>query len=168
MMEETLQPGSRSREQRRVVLGGMGGIGKTQLAIAYASHYSSSYESTFWLNAASEVTLKKSLQWMAERIMEAKEYERLNEEEPIRLLRRWLSDIRNSRWLLAFDNYDEPDALDLTKYLPYNSHGSIIITTRRADQVSGKSILVRPLEDIDHSLHILATRSERDGVTTGE
>src|SRR5438105_15679269 len=50
-MDEILRPGSKSREHRRLVLGGKGGIGKTQLAIAYANHHRDDYESVFWINA---------------------------------------------------------------------------------------------------------------------
>jgi DNA replication protein DnaC len=57
---------TQSREQRRLILGGMGGIGKTQLAIAYAKRHCGSYESIFWLNAVSEFALKTSLRSMAE------------------------------------------------------------------------------------------------------
>jgi MinD superfamily P-loop ATPase len=62
-----------------VILGGMGGIGKTQLAIIYTRYYSGSYESIFRLNTASEATMKTSLRSMAERLIEAAEYEKLED-----------------------------------------------------------------------------------------
>ena len=60
-METILKPNNLSTEQRVLVLGGMGGIGKTQLAIAYAKCHRHSYESIFWLNATSSQTLEASL-----------------------------------------------------------------------------------------------------------
>lgn len=55
-----LRPGELASEQRRLVLGGMGGIGKTQLAIAYVRQHCDSYKSVFWLNATSVQTVKAS------------------------------------------------------------------------------------------------------------
>ena len=60
-MENVLLPGSDSVQRTILVLGGMGGIGKTQLATTYCKRHGGSYSSVFWLNATSEVTLKSSL-----------------------------------------------------------------------------------------------------------
>lgn len=43
-----------------VVLHGLGGIGKTQLAIAYAKRHKDNYSAMFWLNIKDEDTLKQS------------------------------------------------------------------------------------------------------------
>lgn len=155
-------------EQRRIILGGMGGIGKTQLAIAYAKTYRDVYESIFWLNAMSEVTLKASFRSMAEQIFEVLGHQVMDSEQVLVQVKRWLSDTRNTRWLLIFDNYDEPESYKLETYYPYASHGTIIVTTRLPDQVSGHQLRLQPLEGIDHSLQILATRSERDNVINGK
>jgi hypothetical protein len=50
-MENILQP--KSPDRRVLILGGMGGIGKTQLTINYAKQHRDSYSSIFWLNATS-------------------------------------------------------------------------------------------------------------------
>ncbi|KAF7508034.1 hypothetical protein GJ744_009616 [Endocarpon pusillum] len=162
-MHEILQD-TRSQEQGRLILGGMGGIGKTQLVIAYSRLHRSSYESIFWLNAASEVALQRSMRLMAERVLEVAECEKLKDEQTVLRIRRWLSETFNTRWLLIFDNYDDPDLFDIRKYYPYAAHGSIIITTRMPDQVSGKQVHVRALKHIDESLQVLETRSERPNV----
>ena len=47
-MKELLKPSDKSQVQRRTVLGGLGGIGKTQFAISFAKHHSYDYESIFW------------------------------------------------------------------------------------------------------------------------
>jgi hypothetical protein len=66
-MAMILQPQSDTLGSSRklLVLGGMGGIGKTQLAITYVKRYRSYYTSIFWLNATSEVSLKTSLRHVA-------------------------------------------------------------------------------------------------------
>ncbi len=51
-----------SRHRRKVhVLHGLGGIGKTQLAIAYARKYQERYSAMLWLNGNSKDTLLQSL-----------------------------------------------------------------------------------------------------------
>ena len=54
--------------RRTVVLHGLGGIGKTQLAIAYAKGHKDSYSAVFWLNIKDEDSLKQSFAKAAKRI----------------------------------------------------------------------------------------------------
>ena len=93
-MREALQPDDPSPEHRRLVLGGTGGIGKTQLAIAYAKRHHNAYESISWLNANSEATLKDSLRSMAEVIFDVQEPGDLEGEQILIQVRRWLSDTK--------------------------------------------------------------------------
>src|SRR5271156_2348771 len=68
-MKIILLSGPDSSNRKVLVLGGMGGIGKTQLAIHFTKRYRSSYSSIFWLNAASESTLRSSFRILARRIL---------------------------------------------------------------------------------------------------
>jgi hypothetical protein len=153
--------------QQRLVLGGMGGIGKTQLAIAYARRFSEQYTSIFWLNAVSEASIKASFRTMADLIYAVQDTAVLEGEQSVIHIRRWLSEQSNTNWLLIFDNYDDPDHFDIEPYYPSASHGTIIITTRRPDHVSGVSLRVQPLLDVEDSLEILRTRSGRTNVSLG-
>jgi NB-ARC domain len=166
-MAKSLQPDTVCLEQRVLVLGGMGGIGKTQLAIVYAKRYRASYTSIFWMNATSETTLKGSLRSVARRIFPP-DAERQSDDDQIKMsVSRWLSEQDNTQWLLIFDNYDEPDQYPIKQYYPYASYGSIIITTRLPEQVIGEKIKVSTLSNGDESLRILETRSGRRGVQSG-
>ena len=167
-MVEILQPSKSPPEHRRLILGGMGGIGKTQLAIAYARQHRHSYESIFWLNATSEASLKQSLRLMAQRILEVDKYQELDDDQILLYTSHWLLDPKNTQWLLIFDNYDDPNSYDIRKYCSYGAHGHVIITTRLPDLVDGKLLPVRPVEDIEQSLEILATRSKRDHAQAGK
>ena len=158
-MKKVLKPGSKSREQQRLVLGGMGGIGKTQLAISYAKRHHYDYESVFWLNAVSEAALKDSFRIMAELIFGVEEPGVLRVEQILVRIRGWLSDKKNTQWLLVFDNYDNPDQYRIEKYYPLASHGTIVVTTRRPNLVAGRRVQIKPLQDIKESLEILQTRS---------
>jgi Cdc6-like AAA superfamily ATPase len=167
-MKEILKPGGKSREHRRLVLGGKGGIGKTQLVIAYANRHRDDYKSVFWLNAASEATVKDSFRSIADRLFDVQEPGVFEGEKVVIHVHRWLSDQENTQWLLIFDNYDDPGQFNIQKYYPFASHGAIVVTTRRPDLVAGREIRIEPLENIEESLEILETRSQRKDAKTGE
>ncbi|EHK95976.1 putative Vegetative incompatibility protein HET-E-1 [Glarea lozoyensis 74030] len=150
--------------RRTVVLYGLGGIGKTQLSVAYTKRQKDSYSAIFWLNIKDESSLKQSFAIMARQI--SQEYPlalRLsgrdtNEslDEVVDAVKAWLSRPNNSRWLMIFDNYDnpklprnsDPAAVNIRKFFPESYQGSIIITTRSSQVRIGHSIQIRKLGDI--------------------
>jgi len=156
------------QNQQRLVLGGMGGIGKTTLAIAYATSRSEYYSSVLWFNAGSEGALKGSFRSIFGLIFAVQDTLALGDEEYIGRVHKWLSNSGNTRWLLIFDNYDDPDDFKIDTFLPpTTSHGAIIVTTRRPDRVVGHLFPVKPLQVITDSLNILQTRSKRESVHSG-
>ncbi|KAJ5128190.1 hypothetical protein N7526_006356 [Penicillium atrosanguineum] len=162
---EILHPVQELQKHRRLVLGGMGGIGKTRLAIAYAESQFRFYSSVFWLNAASEATLKDSFRSIASLIFDIQDSRLLEGKDTIGRVHQWLSDSTNTQWLLIFDNYDDPDQFEINNYYPHTiSHGAIIVTTRWPDRVGGNLLHVKPLQDIEDSLAVLRTRSKRENV----
>lgn len=55
--------------QRKVVLlHGLGGVGKTQMAIAFMEEHRDNYSAMFWLNSKNEDTLKQSFSDIAKRL----------------------------------------------------------------------------------------------------
>src|SRR4051794_32503191 len=52
-----------------VVLQGLGGIGKTQLTVAYAKRHRDSYSAIFWMNIKDEDSLKRSFTKVARQIL---------------------------------------------------------------------------------------------------
>jgi hypothetical protein len=169
-MESILQPQSDSPDSTRkvLILGGMGGIGKTQLAITYAKRHRHSCSSIFWLNANTEATLNNSVRAVANRILPPETVSKLDDDQVWVRVSNWLSKLDNTRWLLIFDNHDNPDQYEITKYHPSVAHGSIIITTRQPDRVNGEKIKVQSMAKEEESLRILATRSGRDNVISGK
>lgn len=167
-MVQVFQTDERVVEQRRLVLGGMGGIGKTQLALAYVRQCHRNYTSVLWLNATSESTLLTSFRSVAQALITPRELRRLDNDQTIARVHEWLSRPQNSRWLLIFDNYDQPDLFDINTFCPYVGHGSIIITTRLPDLFVGQQIRVQPLQDIDDGVNILKVRSGRGNVENGK
>ncbi|KAI1317244.1 hypothetical protein F5Y16DRAFT_392874 [Xylariaceae sp. FL0255] len=163
-----------------VILHGLGGMGKTQLAIEYTKQYRDNYSAIFWLNIKDEDSLKQSFAGMAHLI---KRYYPLASrigsidiqkdlDETIDAVKAWLSLPNNSRWLLVYDNYDnpklpsnmDPAAIDIRKYFPESYHGSIVITTRSSRVKIGHAIRMSKIRNLDDSLEILATTSKREGL----
>jgi hypothetical protein len=156
-----------SSDRKVLVLGGMGGIGKTQMAIRYAKRHHISYSSVFWVNATSESALKTSLRQLAPQILPGEIVDQLDDDQLWAQISLWLSKLENPRWLLIFDNYDDPDQYQIEQYYPFVAHGSIIITTRQPDRVNGYQIKVQSITNDEDSLNILATRSGRPDVSSG-
>ena len=65
-MHEVLQDYS---SRSCVILHGLGGIGKTQLAITYARRHKEKYTAIFWLNANDEDSLKLSFRDVAQQVL---------------------------------------------------------------------------------------------------
>jgi hypothetical protein len=169
--------------RRTVVLHGLGGIGKTQLAIAYAKRHKDNYSAIFWLNIKDEDSLKQSFANVAKQIL--REYPSArwlssvnmkNLDEVVDAVKAWQGLPYNTRWLMIYNNYDNPRlasnkdlaAVDITKYLPEAYQGSVLITTRSSQVQIGHPIQVTKLADLRDSLKILSNASRREGLMDGK
>jgi ATP/maltotriose-dependent transcriptional regulator MalT len=169
--------------RRAVVLHGLGGIGKTQTAVAYARRHKGSYSAVFWFNIQDETLLKQSFAKAAKRILQYHpSAPRLSSidlhgdlNEVVEAVKAWLSEVDNTRWLAIYDNYDnprirgnqDPAAVDIGKFLPEADQGSVIVTTRSPQVRFGRSILMRKLLDVGESVAILSSMSRREMSTEG-
>ncbi|CAG7937924.1 unnamed protein product [Penicillium olsonii] len=164
-MAKVLHPTHEPQKRRTLVLGGIRGIGKSQLAFAYALSRSKSCSSVLWLDATSEATLNNSFRRVAILIFDQNSTV-LDDKRIVEGVHRWLSDPKNTRWLLIFDGYDEQ--FTISDYYPPKSHGAIIVTTRQPDLVpSSTHILhIKAFHNIKDSLAVLQTRSKRQNTTT--
>ncbi|KAH8592628.1 hypothetical protein B0O99DRAFT_689484 [Bisporella sp. PMI_857] len=180
MHKELQGDGSR----RIVTLHGLGGIGKTQLSIKYAKQHKDNYSAIFWFNIKDKDSLKQTLIKVAKQIIRnypAASFPssidtKANFDEVVDAVKAWLSLPNNTRWLLIFDNYDnpkmagnkDPSAIDIRKFFPESYQGAIIITTRSSQVKLGHCIKVSKLLDMHDSLKILSNASDRKGLIHGE
>jgi hypothetical protein len=170
--------------RRTVVLHGLGGVGKTQLTIAYAKRHKDNYSAVFWLNIKDEDSLRQSFAKAVKQIMRdhpsARRLSRVdikeNLDEAIDAVKEWLSLPNNTRWLMIYDNYDnpklpgntDPAAVNIRKFLPESYQGSVIITTRSLQVGIGRPIRIRKLENVPDSVKILSNTSRREGLMDGK
>ena len=122
---------------KTVVLLAMGGAGKTQLALEVCrqAEQSGKFGAIIWVDASSPKSVMQSYKVIAQKILKHHSYN-LDDEDSIRLgvqdaLRDW-----DGKWLMVFDNYDDPQAFQghsIRKYLPSGRGGQILFTSRHQD-----------------------------------
>ncbi|KAF2633913.1 hypothetical protein BU25DRAFT_381757 [Macroventuria anomochaeta] len=95
------------RGHSRVALVGLGGVGKSQIAIEYAYRVreAAPHMWVFWVHASNAARFKQAYQEIAARV------ELPGRDDPktniLRLVHNWLCDERNGRWLMIVDNADD-------------------------------------------------------------
>ncbi|KAL2124933.1 hypothetical protein VTJ04DRAFT_1298 [Mycothermus thermophilus] len=134
----------------RVAIVGLGGAGKSQLAIEYVRRPEAQKSCKlqpwiFWIDASTRVTFEQNFRAIADYVdLPGRNNEKA---DILQLVRRWLSDERNEEWMIVLDGADDrhmfyPDQSDsnaskdevhLAEYLPQSHKGSILITTRDMD-----------------------------------
>ncbi|KAH7348666.1 hypothetical protein BKA65DRAFT_584483 [Rhexocercosporidium sp. MPI-PUGE-AT-0058] len=112
--------------QKRFVVEGLGGSGKTQFCCRFAELNREKFWGVFSINGASRETANQSFKTIAEIAGVA-----LNE----RAAKSWLSSLSEDQsWLLIIDNVDDPD-LEIDEFFPEGKRGFILITTRVRENI---------------------------------
>ncbi|KAJ7120123.1 P-loop containing nucleoside triphosphate hydrolase protein, partial [Mycena epipterygia] len=122
------------------LLHGLGGAGKTQIALKFISESTSNFTDIFFIDSSSIETIDTGLKNIAtskiagESSQDALQYLRSKQDE----------------WLLFFDNADDPK-INLNDYFPQCDHGNIVITSRNPGLVvyASSHSLVSDMEEID-------------------
>ncbi|EAW14376.1 uncharacterized protein ACLA_074130 [Aspergillus clavatus NRRL 1] len=146
----------------RIALVGLGGVGKSKLAIEYSYRIRERSPETwvFWVHASNAARFEQSFREIADRV---KISGRENPTSNIfQLVHDWLQDERKGKWALILDNVDDDRFLQqaplikkddvgqdsdqklwrpLQAYLPQSPHGLILMTTRN------KGVALRMVEE---------------------
>jgi tetratricopeptide (TPR) repeat protein len=137
-------------------LHGLGGVGKTQIALEYAYQHALDYRAVFWIGAEKEEQIVASLIRIAE-VLQLPEQDDKDQQRVVAAVQWWLN--THSGWLLICDNVEDLDVLP--RFLPVAFRGAILITTRQA--VLGtltRGLNVLPMEQEEGILFLLRRAKE--------
>jgi tetratricopeptide (TPR) repeat protein len=168
-----------SRPAARVALVGLGGVGKSQLAIEYAHVLRSRSPETWilWIYASNEARFEQSVRSVLDQLKVR------GRKDPganmFQLLRFWLSDVTRGPWLIILDNADDsrvllgsPSASEASEksvvgearldYIPRCNHGRVLVTSRTKESAKqlvywNDIITVEPMEE-DQALALLRNK----------
>ncbi|KAF5697271.1 hypothetical protein FGLOB1_12880 [Fusarium globosum] len=149
----TLQGLLFQKGRQKAVLVGLGGIGKTQIALqlAYWIKEKKQDYSVFWVPALSRASFEQA----CVQIMDACGIPTADDDNAIESVCQYLSSKRAGKWLLVIDNADDVQTVmgskgadnGLYRSLPQSDQGRILFTTRYrkvAVSVAGRNILDVP------------------------
>ncbi|PMB73412.1 Kinesin light chain [Beauveria bassiana] len=109
----------RQRHQKRFIITGLGGSGKTQFCCKFAQDNREHFWGMFWIDGSSSENAQHSFSKIA----------KIGGLEPNEnAAKNWLSSLQHP-WLLLIDNADDPE-MDLMRCFPSGERGVILITTR--------------------------------------
>ncbi|KAK5657512.1 hypothetical protein OQA88_3084 [Cercophora sp. LCS_1] len=131
-------PGSRPPS---CLIHAMGGMGKTQVALAYAQQYASLYKYRLWVNAESPETLVDSFNAISIMLDLGP--------GSIDAVHHWMQSTKEP-WLIVFDNVEPAtiDSLDLA--LPTEAvEQSAIIVTSQLEELKHRTDAAMPLDSLD-------------------
>ncbi|KAJ7800552.1 P-loop containing nucleoside triphosphate hydrolase protein [Mycena leptocephala] len=139
-------------KQHIYVLHGLGGAGKTQIALRFINLSQCSFSDKFFLDASTTETIETALKNIA-----SVKHVGNSSQDALK----WFSNNQED-WLLIYDNADDPK-IDLNRFIPQCTHGNIIITTRNPGLCvyAGAQSAVSDIEE-DDGLALLLKSAAQD------
>ncbi|KAL8908946.1 MAG: hypothetical protein Q9207_000522 [Kuettlingeria erythrocarpa] len=128
-LRKTLDPQQEGPLLKVTGIHGLGGVGKTQLALNFANTSLETFDVILWVPAETQIKMTQALSSFAKRVGLdlSKEDEIDDNAQAAQRVKDWLNALKAS-FLVVFDNVDSVDLL--LQMWPSNAKGSILITTR--------------------------------------
>ncbi|KAG8722151.1 hypothetical protein FRC09_006729 [Ceratobasidium sp. 395] len=123
-IEEYFMGDPRTSVQHVFVLHGLGGSGKTQIALKFIETHRDAFWNVFYIDASSAEAISTDLKAIAL----AKGVGATTDDTL-----KWLAG-QDKKWLMVFNDADDT-SLDLQQYFPVCLHGDILITTRNRQMI---------------------------------
>lgn len=145
------------------ILSGLGGIGKTQLALEFAFRYQQEYSFILWLRTETRSSLISDITAIPN-LFPSKESEpetdELQERTVISFFRAWLAE--HNDWLLILDNVD--DLQIIHALLPTKGKGHVLVTARiQAVGNAGNRIEIEKMNQ-EEGILLLLRRARKIGL----
>ncbi|HYQ62888.1 FxSxx-COOH system tetratricopeptide repeat protein [Actinophytocola sp.] len=122
-----LEPSERATAVLPEALHGMGGVGKSQTVVEYIYQHASEYDLVWWIPSEHPSNIRKSFVDLAKRLGVNVSSAETAAPAVLESLR---SGEKGRRWILVFDNAEDPDAV--RGFLP-TGLGHVVVTSRNAD-----------------------------------
>ncbi|KAM0096299.1 hypothetical protein ACP6JD_000059 [Aspergillus fumigatus] len=139
------------RGRKGVVLWGLGGYGKTRLASHYITMHKPFYDSILWIDSSSADSIHSCFAQVLSMIDR-----NVNEgQSAVEMVLEWLEQDLNPCWIIVFDGVDsrgdpnEPDYIDIEKYIPSCDHGHVLMTTASSDLHLRLNLAGIPVNGVD-------------------
>ena len=143
--------------KHRIALYGLGGVGKTQTALAYVYLHRSDYDAIYWITAVNQASVLSGFQDIARASGLLKTSVDIVPTDVAKTVLSWLR--AQDNWLLIIDNLDDYSAVE--GFLPHRESGKhTIITTRNPNvyEIPSEGIEVDVLDPQD-ATELLILRS---------
>ncbi|KAH6971486.1 P-loop containing nucleoside triphosphate hydrolase protein [Ilyonectria sp. MPI-CAGE-AT-0026] len=155
--EQLLRPldVNRPGEVKKVGVWGMGGAGKSQLALSYLAYYRTEYDATFWIQADQAASIDRDFLAIY-RLMPQSSFLPPPAPAEVKLaVLSWFAR-ESGKWLLVFDGADyllktDRDYVPLSEYFPASSNIHIIITSRASIAKALSTFEGVPVGDLEES-----------------
>ena len=136
---ERIPPSANEDDCQRTAIEGLGGVGKTQIALEAAFRVRDEHPdcSVFWVPAVDFSSFENAYREIG-RVLKVEGIDE-GKANVKALVKAALSRVNAGRWLLVIDNADDIDLFfgrtGLSHYLPFSKKGSILFTTRNHEVV---------------------------------
>ena len=161
-LSDALASGERAAFTQTSAITGLGGVGKTQLALEYSYRHADDYQVVWWVRSEEPATLAADYASLAGRL-DLPEKGSQDQRVSVEAVRCWLE--KNGGWLLVFDNAQDPE--ELNDYLPRTGKGDVIITSRNPNWGGTAKPLPVDVFSREESVEFLKNRTgQEDGADT--
>jgi tetratricopeptide (TPR) repeat protein len=146
----------------RVALTGLGGVGKTQLAVEYAYRRRADYDLVWWIRGEQPTSLLGDYAALADQPPLEEDLrlgEDVRQDAAVAAVRTWLE--RHRRWLLVLDNLETPPAV--ADLLPRSATGHVLLTSQAETgwEQLADPLLVEVLPPTDAAAFLLARTGQQ-------
>lgn len=170
MVRKTLDPVQGYEKLQVMSIHGLGGVGKSQIALHYANTSMKTYDVIAWIPSETQVKMTQALSKLAKKLGLPKGDDSEDDYQASLKVKDWLNESGRS-FLLIFDNVEQIDIL--LQVWPSSEKGSILITTRSPSVASKRATEVMHLECFSmekalEALNSLTGLDQKDSVAAND
>ncbi len=124
-LHTVLHAGKMAAVTQAQAISGLGGIGKTQMAVEYAYRFREDYTAVLWVRTETREVLMADFVALAD-LLDLPEKNEQDQRHTVKAVKFWLQ--THEDWLLILDNVE--DFLLASEWIPSEKNGHLVLTTR--------------------------------------